>query len=318
MRLTRPTSALLVAALLATACGGDDDLATPIAEDVRGARIDAAPGAAPLEVAEAPAEVATQAPEDVPEQDPPREIEPEVAQPEETQPAAAPGTVAETDTGTGDGAEQEQVPDLVMGDEPRDSDQPVPPPVEEPTAAGDAATDEQELPDPGDDWEPEPPKPPVLIDGEWNTSFDYLGSFDVGMYALDESNPLAQHTPKLPEKEPKEGEPEPVKGFPDEVRAMDGQKVRIEGYMIPLKFEDGAVKTFFLSRYMMGCCFGMLPKANEIIEVQMLGEKGAYYDAYMPFVVVGTFEIVEEGTSPDFLQSVFRIQADSADYAEDW
>ena len=76
---------------------------------------------------------------------------------------------------------------------------------------------------------------------------------------------------------------------------------------------DGSVKTFFLSRYMMGCCFGVLPRANEVIEVKMVEGAKAYYDAYMPFIVTGTFEIVEEGTDPAFLDRVFRSQVGTAE-----
>ena len=303
--------ALLVGVLTLAGCGGDEDLTVAVATDVRGAAIDAAADAPPERTTEpgtdeGAAAVAVQ--------------EPEIAQPEEQPPAAVP-----------DGSAQEA--DMLLGDVPTANDEIKPPaldaPSTEPTTepgpesgaepGEDVGGEPLDIPIPdADDWQIEPPKPPVLIDGEWNTSFDYLGSFDVGLDALSADNPLAQHTPKMPLPEKVEGAPEPEKGIPDEVRAMDGKKVRIEGYMIPLKFEDGAVKTFFLSRYMMGCCFGVLPKANEVIEVQMVGEKGAYYDAYMPFVVVGTFEIVEGGTSPEFLQSVFRMKADACDYAEDW
>ena len=130
----------------------------------------------------------------------------------------------------------------------------------------------------------------------------------------------AKPAPEGPSPEPDDIPVEaPVEiGFPDAVRKMDGQTVQIEGYMIPLKFEDGKVKSFFLSRYMMGCCFGVLPKANEIIEVEMVEGKGAFYDAYMPFLTTGKFVIVEEGTDDDYMQSVFRMTADTCDYSEDW
>lgn len=297
MRTTLRLAVALVAALPLAGCGGDDDLRTPVAEDVRGARIDAAPEARePREVA-----VVETAPE--PADEPPA-------------PAAAPDTQPPAEPAAAEDA-PEPPSEIPLGDVPTADDEIAPPPVEEPepAAGSEAGTEEAAA---ADDWEPMTPKPPVFMDGEWNTSFEYLGSFDVGFYALDAASPLAQHTPKMPLPEKEAGAPEPEKGIPEAVRKMHGQKVRIEGYMIPLKFEDGKVKTFFLSRYMMGCCFGVLPRANELIEVTMVEGKGAYYDAYMPFVVVGTFEVVEDGTDPEFLQSVFRMKGDSADYAEDF
>ena len=300
MRTILHLAVALAAALPLAGCGGDDDLRTPVAEDVRGARIDAAPDARePREVA-----VVETAPE--PAEEP---ITPAVT------PDAQPPAEAATDETVADETGPEPAVEIPLGDVPTAGDEITPPPVEEPDAGSEAATEETAA---DDDWAPAVPKPPVFLDGEWNTSFEYLGSFDVGFYALDAASPLAQHTPKMPLPEKTAGEPEPEKGIPDAVRKMHGQKVRIEGYMIPLKFEDGKVKTFFLSRYMMGCCFGVLPRANELIEVTMVEGKGAYYDAYMPFVVVGTFEVVEDGTDPEFLQSVFRMKGDSADYAEDF
>jgi len=196
--------------------------------------------------------------------------------------------------------------------------------------AADAADDEPY----SGEWQPPPVEEPKLVDGVWHVSFDYLGSFDTGILALPEDSPmaiearreqqvLAEKAKPEPDGTAKEPDDIPVDapieiGFPDAVRKMDGQTVRIEGYMIPLKFDDGKVKSFFLSRYMMGCCFGVLPKANEIIEVEMADGKGAFYDAYMPFVTTGKLEIVEEGTDDDYMQSVFRMTADSCDYSEDW
>jgi len=220
-------------------------------------------------------------------------------------------------------------------------DEPEAPPAESTAdaASSDVAEDtpkeatDDEVIEPGS-WQPPPVEEPKLVDGIWNVTFDYLGSFDTGKLALPEDSPMAIEARReqrlLAEKEsttpsglPPEADDIPVTppveiGFPDAVRKMDGQKVQIEGYMIPLKFDDGKVKSFFLSRYMMGCCFGVLPKANEIIEVEMVEGKGAFYDAYMPFVVTGKFVIVEDGTDPDFMQSVFRMTAESCDFSEDW
>ncbi len=156
---------------------------------------------------------------------------------------------------------------------------------------------------------------PVLEDGIWLTGFDFLANFDPGILAVAEDSSLAQHTPSLPEKE---GAAPLQKGIPDEVFALDGKQVRIEGYMIPLKFDDGKVKSFFLSRYMMGCCFGVLPKANEVIEVEMVDE-GTYYDAYMPFLVTGKMFVMPDGTDDEkYLKTIYVIKATKCEYAEEW
>ncbi len=352
MRTRIATLLLVTAAVLpVTSCGGGDDLSVAVVDDVRGAAIDAAPTPQSSAQPSVQSDTGPAAPAAMPEPAPVAEVPVEeiaVAElPVEPQPAA--GSVTATATATVrigappvQSTEAAPVPDdLPLGDVPESDDRPIAEPVVEPaeesgagaaaaaTEAGadDAATDSD--PDADDEWRPAPVEPPKLVDGVWHTDFDYLGSFDAGVEALPVDSPLAQHT-ALPEKpaapagdddgdgEGAEPAAEPVIGIPDAVTAMDGQKVRIEGYMIPLKFEEGQVKTFFLSRYMMGCCFGVMPKASEVVEVTMVEGAKAFYDAYMPFVVIGTLEVVPDGTDPEFLQSVFRMQADSADYSEDW
>ena len=182
--------------------------------------------------------------------------------------------------------------------------------------AGEIAADDVALGDTGDDGDPplveeEPPDPPMLRDGVWYTSFDYLGSFDSGIMALGEDSIWAHESEAAPDTG---GE----KGIPKVVKALDQQIVEIEGYMIPLKFEKGNVRTFYLSRYMMSCCFGLLPKANEVIEVEMMTKDGALYDAYMPIVVKGLFEVHEEGAESEYLKTVFTMKGEEYRFSDDW
>jgi len=339
----------LTVAVADDVAGESMGIAEEPAEPAEAAPVPAAlPDAIAAESAEAAPAPAIE--EDVPTADEPGTDAPEAG---ETDPAVIPAA-AGGDGGDGEApavAEDDPI-DVALGDLPTTSEESAPPPVDEPAvppteapanAAADGAdetesgteartaTDDETYPE---SWTPPPVEDPKLEDGVWIVTFDYLGSFDTGILALAEDSPMAIEARReqaalaeKPEPEPiapsTDGDEIPVEpaveiGFPDAVRKMDGQTVQIEGYMIPLKFDDGKVKSFFLSRYMMGCCFGVLPKANEIIEVEMVEGKGAFYDAYMPFVVTGKFVIVEDGTDPDFLRSVFRMTADSCDYSEDW
>ena len=60
-----------------------------------------------------------------------------------------------------------------------------------------------------------------------------------------------------------------VEGIPENVRALDGRRVCIDGYMMPMKLEDGFVKEFLLIRSPMMCCYGTIPATNEWVVVRM-------------------------------------------------
>ncbi len=281
--------------VLAAACG--DDLAVPVDADARGESFAAAPQGVPAETPP-PAPHTSPAPAAPP-------VDPTPAAPDPAAAAAAtepPPARAASDVAIGDPTgPAELVP-------PPPAETPAPA-AEEPVAA--AAPDVK----PGAAAQTHPkPKAPELVDGVWHTSFLYLGDFDPGVDALASDSTLAQHTASTTK--PVDHE-RGARGIPDAVRALDGKKVTIEGFMIPLRFEKGRVRTFFLSRYMMSCCFGLVPKANEVISVEMTGDAGAYYDAYMPFVVTGTLSIVEAEENPEFLRSIFRLQADSCVFADE-
>ena len=111
--------------------------------------------------------------------------------------------------------------------------------------------------------------------------------------------------------------PTPVKGqkpvarkdaIPDDIRALDGKKVNIEGYCIPIDFDKGKMTAFVLSRVMFGCCYGDTPRITELIKIVRADGKPI---EYFPMVrVSGAFEVGEEFDDEGYVESVFRIKAD--------
>lgn len=61
---------------------------------------------------------------------------------------------------------------------------------------------------------------------------------------------------------------DPCAGIPEEVRKLDGKRVSISGYMLPIKMEDGRAKQFLILRNQMACCYGVAPAPNEWIVVR--------------------------------------------------
>jgi hypothetical protein len=49
--------------------------------------------------------------------------------------------------------------------------------------------------------------------------------------------------------------------FPKEIKALNGKKIIMDGFMFPIDFEKGKVRSFILSNGMFGCCFGDAPRS---------------------------------------------------------
>lgn len=78
--------------------------------------------------------------------------------------------------------------------------------------------------------------------------------------------------------------------WPERIKALDGEKVALTGYMLPLLWKDTTVPHFMLVRDLMSCCFGGSPKPDEWCDVKMQGE-GAGYWSYVPVIARGTFHL---------------------------
>jgi len=80
-----------------------------------------------------------------------------------------------------------------------------------------------------------------------------------------------------------------VDQFPDWLRELDGQRVRIRGFMYPA-YEE-MLSTFVLTRDTGVCCFGPNPKVYYLIGVKLKEGTKVKYVQNRPVDVVGTFQI---------------------------
>jgi hypothetical protein len=101
--------------------------------------------------------------------------------------------------------------------------------------------------------------------------------------------------------------------FPAPIRALDGARVAFDGYMVPVDFEERRVTSFILSRYLPGCCFGVMPRMDEWIEVEVLDEDGVEYFPYQIVRVTGAFEVGELLDDYGYVRSIYRIRADDVE-----
>ena len=59
--------------------------------------------------------------------------------------------------------------------------------------------------------------------------------------------------------------------IPAGIQALDGKRVVIEGFLLPVKMNDSRAVEFLLMRNQSMCCYGVPPKINEWITVEMKG-----------------------------------------------
>jgi len=76
-----------------------------------------------------------------------------------------------------------------------------------------------------------------------------------------------------------------------QVQQLDGQQIRIRGYILP-SFQQSGIKQFVLVRDNMECCFGPGALLHDCILVEMIAPATTEFTV-RPVSVVGTFTIRE-------------------------
>lgn len=101
-----------------------------------------------------------------------------------------------------------------------------------------------------------------------------------------------------------------LKGMPKAVRALDGKKVMMTGFMLPID-EVQNIKEFLLVQSMWSCCFGQPPDINGIVRVVM--PKGKTTDFFFdPLKVIGTFK-VEATVLDGYCVDIYQLHVESVE-----
>lgn len=103
--------------------------------------------------------------------------------------------------------------------------------------------------------------------------------------------------------------PEAVDYFPNWLNELDGKRVRIRGFMYPLK--ASGIKNFLLTRDTKVCCFGPKAKIYDRFPVRMKKGTTTDYIYNRPFDVVGIFRIdplIDEGENYKDILELYRIE----------
>jgi hypothetical protein len=136
--------------------------------------------------------------------------------------------------------------------------------------------------------------------GYWQVDFRHLASFSFGRHKVNyDERPKRFGRTKVALLVPDESdavvlptEPGTSGPIPDNVRALDGKRVCISGYMLPIRMENGLVKDFLLLRNQMMCCYGRQPEPNEWVVVKMK-DKGVPSKMDTPLNLYGALHVGE-------------------------
>lgn len=95
-----------------------------------------------------------------------------------------------------------------------------------------------------------------------------------------------------------------------EINALEGQLVRIRGYMLP-SFQQSGIKKFVLVRDNMECCFGPGAALYDCVIIEMKGTSSAEFTV-RPIAVEGVFKVSEfKGPDGNHL-AIYQIDGRSA------
>jgi uncharacterized protein len=147
------------------------------------------------------------------------------------------------------------------------------------------------LPGPGPATEP-------MLPGYVGVGFEKLAAFD---FTLTEA---------LVKGAPQDGAASapPASQIPEDIRKLDGQRVGIRGFLLPVKMDDGLAVEFLLMRDRSFCCYGAPPKINQWITVHLKGH-GVKPVMDQVITVYGTLHVAEMREN-GFLVGIYALDAD--------
>ena len=96
--------------------------------------------------------------------------------------------------------------------------------------------------------------------------------------------------------------------IPAPIHALNGKKVSIQGFMMPIKLDKGSVKEFMIVRDQSICCWRQFPRMNEWVSVRMADDQTTKYIPDQPVTVFGTLQVGEETVKGEVL-SIYRLDA---------
>ncbi len=94
-----------------------------------------------------------------------------------------------------------------------------------------------------------------------------------------------------------------------QIQAMDGKKVEIQGFMLPLDMSEGNLRTFMLLKDQMACCFGNIPRLNEWVYVRVPRKKQVSIHQDIVITLLGTLRVGAKFEG-EVLTGIYHLELD--------
>jgi hypothetical protein len=155
-------------------------------------------------------------------------------------------------------------------------------------------------------------------DGYWEVSFSLLTSFLFGKQHFD-PDPLLMAQRRdtafmFPGDFPQveiPTEPGTSGPIPDRIQVLSGERIRLQGYMLPTKLVDGLVKECLVLPDLSMCCFGGQPELNGWVVVKMEGD-GILPQMDTPMNFYGRFHVGEMFNNEVF-EGIYELRCEKAE-----
>jgi hypothetical protein len=102
--------------------------------------------------------------------------------------------------------------------------------------------------------------------------------------------------------------------IPEEIRKLNGTRVSVDGFMLPLDFDNGGVSQFILNASFDMCQFGAPTVVTQRVDVAMTNSRRTGY-THTPIRVYGLLEVGEEYQDGRVV-SIYRMKADAVWFGE--
>lgn len=135
-------------------------------------------------------------------------------------------------------------------------------------------------------------------DGDYyQLNFDILSSFPASKSILDKS---AIQTKSI------------AAPIPAAIQALSGEKISVAGFMIPMVTDKDQASSFILAQTRGSCCYGLVPKLNQWIYVQMNQGRTAEISMDIPVTVFGTLTVSHCSKKQSEDWCLYRMAGDEA------
>ena len=94
-----------------------------------------------------------------------------------------------------------------------------------------------------------------------------------------------------------------------QIQAMNGKKIEIQGFMLPLDMSDGSLRTFMLLKDQMACCFGNMPRLNEWVYVRVPKKKKVSVHQDVLVTLFGTLRVGSKFEG-EVLTGIYHLELD--------